>query len=424
VTRMSSFRSGGLGAAVLLFAVAASAAEPRYRILDLTERARPYGVVQAETRGINAAGEKVGFELLEDFKARAIYWGADGSVKFPPLLAGDNSTYAYGISESGVVTGVSEKVTVIWQGGKWIIIREQKAALWQDQQVINLNDLVKGGADLDLKEAICMNRSGQIVGLATVRGQTTRRGFLFDNGIVTDLGELVWPQFLNNRNQVVGSDVNQRRALLWDNGTIIDLHRNPPLGGVKSVAWGINDAGLIVGEAQWHISKPEEATLWAGNDIIRLVPEFNRPQGVAAAVNDQNQIAGFYINLDDLNDYWHGFVWKEGQRIDLRDRIPQSLGWYMLLPFGINHHGQVVGGGVRNGEMGHAFVASPVLLGDLNCDWAVNNFDIDAFVLALTDPAGYAQKFPNCDRMLADCNGDGVVDNFDIDPFVELLTKP
>ena len=61
-------------------------------------------------------------------------------------------------------------------------------------------------------------------------------------------------------------------------------------------------------------------------------------------------------------------------------------------------------------------------LGDLNCDGVVNNFDIDPFVLALTDPAGYAQKFPNCDRLLADCNGDGVVDNFDIDPFVKLLT--
>jgi len=60
--------------------------------------------------------------------------------------------------------------------------------------------------------------------------------------------------------------------------------------------------------------------------------------------------------------------------------------------------------------------------GDLNCDGVVNNFDIDPFVLALTDPAGYAQKFPNCDRLLADCNGDGVVDNFDIDPFVKLLS--
>jgi len=62
--------------------------------------------------------------------------------------------------------------------------------------------------------------------------------------------------------------------------------------------------------------------------------------------------------------------------------------------------------------------------GDLNCDGKLNNFDIDPFVLALTNPTGYAQKFPDCDRMLADCNGDGAVNNFDIDPFVKLLTKP
>ncbi|MGE0481671.1 MAG: FG-GAP-like repeat-containing protein [Phycisphaerae bacterium] len=61
--------------------------------------------------------------------------------------------------------------------------------------------------------------------------------------------------------------------------------------------------------------------------------------------------------------------------------------------------------------------------GDLNCDGAVNNFDIDPFVLALIDPAGYAAQFPNCNRELADMNGDGGVDNFDIDPFVVRLTE-
>ena len=70
---------------------------------------------------------------------------------------------------------------------------------------------------------------------------------------------------------------------------------------------------------------------------------------------------------------------------------------------------------------GQRFGLAGFLTGDLNCDGVVNNFDIDAFVLALTDPAGYAKKFPNCDRLLADMNGDGVVDNFDIDPFVKLL---
>jgi hypothetical protein len=63
-----------------------------------------------------------------------------------------------------------------------------------------------------------------------------------------------------------------------------------------------------------------------------------------------------------------------------------------------------------------------IMLGDVNCDGAVNAFDIDAFVLALTDPAGYAIAYPACDINLADVNGDGVVNAFDIDPFVELLT--
>ena len=62
------------------------------------------------------------------------------------------------------------------------------------------------------------------------------------------------------------------------------------------------------------------------------------------------------------------------------------------------------------------------VLGDLNCDGVLNAFDIDPFVLALTNAAAYPFAFPDCYRMLADCNGDGVVDAFDIDPFVELLT--
>lgn len=62
--------------------------------------------------------------------------------------------------------------------------------------------------------------------------------------------------------------------------------------------------------------------------------------------------------------------------------------------------------------------------GDLNCDGAVNNFDIDPFVLALIDAESYAAAFPNCDRQLLDVNDDGLANNFDIDPFVTLLIGP
>ncbi len=59
--------------------------------------------------------------------------------------------------------------------------------------------------------------------------------------------------------------------------------------------------------------------------------------------------------------------------------------------------------------------------GDLNCDSFVNAFDIDPFVLAITDQITYHQLYPNCNIRNADCNGDGEVNAFDIDPFVALL---
>jgi hypothetical protein len=62
------------------------------------------------------------------------------------------------------------------------------------------------------------------------------------------------------------------------------------------------------------------------------------------------------------------------------------------------------------------------LRGDLNCDDLVNAFDIDPFVLALSDPAGYQAAFPDCQIHRADCNRDGVINAFDIDAFVEILT--
>ena len=65
---------------------------------------------------------------------------------------------------------------------------------------------------------------------------------------------------------------------------------------------------------------------------------------------------------------------------------------------------------------------APPAPGDLNCDGMINAFDIDPFVLALTDPDAYAAAYPDCDSSLADVNGDGAVNAFDIDSFVAVLT--
>ncbi|MGE0479359.1 MAG: M20/M25/M40 family metallo-hydrolase [Phycisphaerae bacterium] len=88
-----------------------------------------------------------------------------------------------------------------------------------------------------------------------------------------------------------------------------------------------------------------------------------------------------------------------------------------------NHIHYAMGTDVTRGVAGfladHAVVR---LRGDVNCDGAVNNFDIDPFVLALTDASAYTAAFPACAVVLADVNHDGLVNNFDIDAFVTLLT--
>jgi hypothetical protein len=64
-----------------------------------------------------------------------------------------------------------------------------------------------------------------------------------------------------------------------------------------------------------------------------------------------------------------------------------------------------------------------LLRGDANCNGSVNAFDIDAFVLALTNPAQWQQQY-TCDILcVADCNCDDQINAFDIDAFVQCLTQ-
>jgi hypothetical protein len=67
-------------------------------------------------------------------------------------------------------------------------------------------------------------------------------------------------------------------------------------------------------------------------------------------------------------------------------------------------------------------VDQPFDNGDLNCDGLVNFDDINPFVLALSDPAGYPHAYPNCNIMYADCDNNGVVNFDDINPFVAILS--
>lgn len=76
-----------------------------------------------------------------------------------------------------------------------------------------------------------------------------------------------------------------------------------------------------------------------------------------------------------------------------------------------------------DGSLGTPCSQTPTIVGDLNCDGAVNNFDIDAFVLAIVDQVAYMTAYPTCSVASGDVNHDGMLNNFDIDPFVACIVN-
>ncbi len=106
--------------------------------------------------------------------------------------------------------------------------------------------------------------------------------------------------------------------------------------------------------------------------------------------------------------------------IEAKSRLASALSaaGYAVLAFGGGATGSTnayVQNVNPNGSLG--------LLGDTNCDGAVDNGDIDAFVLALLDAGAYNAAFPDCDILHADVNADQAVDNGDIDAFVARLLE-
>ncbi|MBL8880744.1 MAG: hypothetical protein JNG88_16645, partial [Phycisphaerales bacterium] len=169
--------------------------------------------------------------------------------------------------------------------------------------------------------------------------------------------------------QVVGTA--GAHAALWVNGAFADLH---PTGATSSAARCVH-RGLQGGDIDGR------ATIWIGSASLRIDLGAYAPEFVTTTF------------VEDLEVAPDGTIVAVGYGYNTSTARYEALMWRS--------------------------VTSPP--GDLNCDGTVNNFDIDAFVLGLTDPAAYESAFPTCEIALGDINADGTFNNFDIDPFVALL---
>ncbi len=117
------------------------------------------------------------------------------------------------------------------------------------------------------------------------------------------------------------------RATLWDNGEIIDLGAGD---GIYSGALAINNAGVIVG----------------------------------------------YWGISELFVHHYATKWVDGELIDLNDLIPADSGWQLAEARGINEAGQIVGLAYDADFDGHAFLLTPCVPADIDCDGSVGAFDL------------------------------------------------
>lgn len=65
----------------------------------------------------------------------------------------------------------------------------------------------------------------------------------------------------------------------------------------------------------------------------------------------------------------------------------------------------------------------PAVKGDMNCDGRIDGADIQAFGLAMLNPASYDATYPHCLIANADVDLDTAIDMDDITPFVQLLVN-
>lgn len=238
---------------------------------------------------INDAGEVTGFFLVPGTTTVHAFRYLNGVFTDVGALPGfgNEGSIGWAINNSGTIAGASN-------GAAWIVdstgdmwrLRRQSAYtatgindagdvvgmlapiaptpnanhgfLFDGHSMLELPTLDGEPGSVTMPNAI--NSSRQVVGYAWRNGNSEERAFLYENGVMRDLGTLSNPDYygthwsgahaINNFGHVVG--ISDASVFLYRDGAMIDLNHaiDKDSGGIWphiSVVQGINDAGQIAG---------------------------------------------------------------------------------------------------------------------------------------------------------------------------------
>lgn len=189
--------------------------------------------------------------------------------------------------------------------------------------------------------ATALNKQGEVVG-SSFNQNFDNHAFLWNpqNGM-RDLGTMFVPSTamgINNHSQAVGySELGGQRPVIWSpNKAVQDLGTLTRFG--QGIAWGINDAGLVVGQSSVSTGEPK-AVLW--NPSARTLRNIDTISGsLGSRAYDINSAQTVVGDVRVPAGSFHAFVWT--QQSGMRDLgvLPGSA---ESAAYAINEQGQVVG---------------------------------------------------------------------------------
>jgi probable HAF family extracellular repeat protein len=336
---------------------------------------------------------------------------------------GGPESIAYGVNDAGVIVGQAQ---IPGRTGAEYF----KAFLYRDGQLQDLGTLGATASNhyTVLSEARGINAVGQVAGMSQLEqpvggGNNPRHAFLWEGGTMRDISggtSESFAQAINNAGTVVGvasggpqypfivtaagglqnlyglgctfrSDHQRDGAAFGVNdagqivgsapleGTLPDVLRHAfrctptapatgtyviqdlaPLGTQNSIAYAINQKGQSVGWARGAFDGVTEAILWdsAGSaQRLGVVPAgkvmpIDGAESIAYGINDIGWAVGTYhVN----GAIWQAFLWRNGVMEDLNDQLPSGSGWALTEARAVNNSGSIVGQGTINGAK-HAFL--------------------------------------------------------------------
>lgn len=255
--------------------------------------------------GINTAGEVVGYTHVTPTEPpHAFVYRGNRMIDLGTGFGTGSSSAAWNVNNSGQVVGQRARSQSA----------PLRAALWHNGTIRDLGTLGGSTSSPYATESIAyaVNDAGQVVGTALPRGGYPLHGFVWQHGVMRDLGtlggngEATVAYDIANTGQIVGSSqtaAGQTQAFTWTAGVMRDLGT---LGGNHSSAHGVNERGQVVGASRIpnspHPANAGHAVLWTNGLTVDLNEQvINLPADLALEtardINDNGVIIGTTCTL-------------------------------------------------------------------------------------------------------------------------------